>query len=160
MIIICDSSPLIALSIIDKLDLLDILFNDVLVPVSVFNEINMQGKPESKRISEWATGKVTASINNPLRQSFSLLLDAGESEAMSLYFEKNADFLLIDEKKGRKIAIYNKINIVGSLGILLLAKQKGLLFSLKPFLDKLQQSYIRISDELYMKTLSLAKEIE
>jgi predicted nucleic acid-binding protein len=158
MIIICDSSPLIALSIIDKLDLLTTLFNDVFVPVSVFNEVSAQGKPESLRIAEWAQGKVTASTNKQLMQSFSFLLDVGEAKAMSLYFEKNADFLLKKEKKGRKIAAYNDINIVGSLGVLLLAKQKGLIFSIKPLLDKLQQSYIRISNELYFKTLSLAGE--
>ena len=158
MIVICDSSPLIALSIIDRLDLLDILFKDVFVPVSVFNEVNIQGKPESQRIAEWAQGKIATTTNKHLMQSFSLLLDAGESEAMSLYFEKKADFLLIDEKKGRKIAVYNNINIVGSLGILLLAKQKGLITSVKSLLDRLQQSYIRISDELYLKTLNLAGE--
>ena len=156
MIVICDSSPLIALSIIDKLDLLDTLFKDVVVPVSVFNEVNIQRKPESQRITEWAQGKITATNNKQLMQSFSLLLDMGESEAMSLYFEKKADFLLIDEKKGRKIAVYNNMNIVGTLGILLIAKQKGLIKLVKPLLDKLQQSYIRISDELYLKTLNLA----
>ena len=158
MIIICDSSPLIALSIIDRLALLDSLFKEVVVPVSVFNEAAVQEKPEARRIAEWAQGKIKAAADKHLMHSFSLLLDAGESEAMSLYFEEKADFLLIDERKGRKIAVYNKINVVGSLGILLLAKQKGLITLVKPFLDKLQQSYIRISDELYTKTLNLAKE--
>ena len=158
MIIICDSSPLITLSIIDRLALLDSLFKEVLVPISVFNEATVQEKPESQRIEEWAQGKIVATTNKDLMQSFSLLLNAGESEAMALYFEMKADFLLIDEKKGRKIAVYNKINVVGSLGILLLAKQKGLITLVKPFLDKLQQSYIRISNELYLKTLNLAKE--
>jgi len=77
---------------------------------------------------------------------------------MSLYFEKNADFLLIDEKKGRLIATYNNINVVGSLGILLLSKQKGFIPFVKPLLHRLQQSYIRISEELYFKTLDLAGE--
>lgn len=158
MILICDSSPLIALSIIDKLTLLDSFFKEVFVPTSVFNEATIQGKPESQRIAEWAQGKITTATNKHLVRSFSLLLNAGESEAMSLYFEKKADFLLIDEKKGRKIAVYSKINIVGSLGILLLAKQKGLITSVKPLLDRLQQSYIRISNELYLKTLILADE--
>ena len=158
MIIICDSSPLITLSIIDKLDLLDSLFNEVVIPVSVFNEVNILGKSEAQQIAKWAQGKITKTTNKQLMQSFNLLLDAGEAEAMSLYFEKNADFLLIDEKKGRKIALYNEINIIGSLGILLIAKQKGLIISIKPLLERLQQSYIRISDELYLKTLNLAGE--
>lgn len=158
MIIICDSSPLIALSIIDQLDLLDTLFGEVYVPASVFSEVAFVSKPEAHRIEMWAKGKVVSATNEPLKQSFSMVLDEGESEAMTLYFEKKADYLLIDEKKGRKIATYNHIRIVGSLGILLLSKRKGLISSVTPFLDLLQQSYIRISDDLYYKTLELAGE--
>jgi len=158
MIIICDSSPLVALSIVDKLDLLDSLFKEVFVPVSVFNELTTVAKPEAQRIAAWAKGKVAAAENKQLMHSFTMLLDVGEAEAMTLYFEKKADFLLIDEKKGRRIAAYNKINVVGSLGILLLSKQKGLIPLVQPLLERLQQSYIRISDELYLKTLELAKE--
>jgi len=49
MIIVCDSSPLITLSIVDKLDLLDRLFKEVLVPVSVFNELTISNKPEAQK---------------------------------------------------------------------------------------------------------------
>jgi predicted nucleic acid-binding protein len=158
MIIICDSSPLIALAIVDRLDLLECIFEKVFVPVSVFNELTKANKPEAQQIAGWAQGKIVAASNEQLIRSFSLLLDMGEAEAMTLYFEKEADFLLIDEKKGRKIAHYNKINVVGTLGILLLAKQKGLIPSVRPLIESLQQSYIRISDELYNKTLELAEE--
>ena len=158
MIVVCDSSPLIALSIIDRLDILDSLFKEVLIPVSVFNEVSMENKPEAARITEWAKKKVVSATNNQLINSFSLLLDIGEAEAMALYIEKEADFLLIDERKGRKVAAYNKINVIGSLGILLMAKKKDLLPSIKPLLNRLQQSYIRISNELYLKTLELAEE--
>jgi len=158
MIVICDASPLIALSVVNKLDLLECLFEKVLVPVSVFNELTIAGKPEALRLAAWMQGKVFAAEDKQLVRSFSLSLDIGESEAMALYFEKKADYLLIDEKKGRKIAAYNKMNVVGSLGILLLSKQKGLIPSVKPLLECLQQSYIRISGKLYLKTLELAKE--
>jgi predicted nucleic acid-binding protein len=158
MIVICDTSPIIALSVMNKLDLLERLFKEVIIPASVFSELNVTNKPEAQQIIAWAHGKVVSTTNMHLMRSFNLLLGTGESEAMALYFEKEADFLLIDEKKGRKIAIYNKINIVGSLGILLLAKQKGLILEIRPLLNQLQQSYIRISDELYKKTIELAKE--
>jgi len=158
MIVICDTSPLIALSIVDGLGLLDTLFEEVLIPVAVFNELNTANKPQAQQITDWAQRKVVAATNQQLIRSFSLLLNMGESEAMALYFEKKADFLLIDEKKGRKVAAYNKINVVGSLGILLMSKQKGLIPLVNPLLNRLQQSYIRISDELYSKTLELAGE--
>jgi len=158
MIVVCDSSPLVALSVLDSLYLLDNLFKEVIVPISVFDELTVARKPEAQSIAVWAQGKVVAATDKRLMQSFGLMLDAGESEAMTLYFEKNADFLLIDEKKGRRIAAYNKINVVGTLGILLLAKQKDLIKAVKPLLNRLQQSYIRISEELYLKALALAKE--
>jgi len=158
MIIVCDSSPLIALSIVEMLDLLESIFKEVIVPVSVFKELSVANKPEAQRLSAWAQGKVVAVSNEKLMHSFSLILDMGEAEAMALYFEKAADFLLIDEKKGRKIALYNNINVVGTLGILLLSKQKGLLPLVRPIIERLQQSYYRISDELCRKVLELAEE--
>jgi len=158
MIVVCDSSPLITLAIVDKLALLDSLFKEVFVPVTVFNETTMTNKLEAVRIAEWAQGKVLAATNRQLMYSYSLLLDMGEAEAMALYLEKAADFLLIDETKGRKIASYNKMNVIGSLGILLMAKKNGLIPSVKPLLNRLQQSYIRISDALYHKALELAEE--
>ena len=158
MIIICDSSPIIALSILDSLHLLDHLFKEVIVPRSVFNELTVKRKPEADKITVWAKDKLAESTDEQLVQTFSLLLDKGEAEAMSLYWEKKADFLLIDEKKGRRIAAYNHIKIIGTLGILLLSKEKGLIPAIKPLLDILQHSYIRISDDLYQQALKLAKE--
>jgi predicted nucleic acid-binding protein len=88
-----------------------------------------------------------------------LNLGKGETEAITFYWEKAADYLLIDEQKGRRTAISKGIKIIGSLGILLLlAKQQGLIASLKPSLDILRGSTIRISDKLYENTLKLAQE--
>ncbi|MDR0866747.1 MAG: DUF3368 domain-containing protein [Candidatus Symbiothrix sp.] len=158
MIIICDSSPIVALAILDQLDLLDQLFKEVVIPQHVFDELAVKGKLEAARITVWAQDKIKEAQDKHLMQSFNMILDAGESEAISLYWEKEADFLLIDEKRGRKIALYNGIKVIGTLGILLLSKQKRLLASIKPLLDLLQQSNIRISDKLYKQALLLAGE--
>jgi predicted nucleic acid-binding protein len=158
MIIVCDASPLIALSLCDKLELLDILFKEVLIPEMVYKEVSREGKPESGKIAAWAQGKVQKAEKQPLFQVVNLSLDAGESEAISLYWEKSADFLLIDEQRGRRIAAQSGIKIIGTLGILLLAKEKGLVNAVKPFLDQLWESPIRISDTLYQDILRLANE--
>jgi predicted nucleic acid-binding protein len=158
MIVICDSSPIIALAICNQLDLLDQLFNEVIIPKHVYKELTLPGKLETKKIMAWAESKMIEVKNKNLMNVFNTILDAGESEAMALYWEKEADILLIDEKKGRKIASYNGMKIIGTLGILLLSKQKGLLTAVKPLLDLLQQTNIRISDNLYQKTLELASE--
>jgi predicted nucleic acid-binding protein len=156
MLIICDSSPLVALSLCNELRLLDALFNEVIIPEKVYNEINKPGKPEAGKIAVWSQGKVRRAENQ--QQAMNLSLDAGESEAIALYWEKSADFLLIDEQKGRKIAIQRGIKIIGTVGILLRAKQEGFITIIRPFVDLLRNSPIRISDELYKKALELAKE--
>jgi predicted nucleic acid-binding protein len=158
MIIVCDSSPLIALAICDKLDLLDTLFHEVVVPEQVYNEINAGGKPDQSKMAGWAQGKVEKAKNRQLFQAINLTLDAGESEAIALYWEKSADYLLIDEHRGRRIAAQNGITVIGTLGILLRAKEAGLLNAIKPLLDLLSGSPIHISDSLYRKALELAQE--
>jgi predicted nucleic acid-binding protein len=61
-----------------------------------------------------------------LFRAIRLALHKGEAEAITLYKEKSADFLLIDEKKGRKVAEYYDVKIIGTIGLLLKAKQEGL----------------------------------
>jgi predicted nucleic acid-binding protein len=158
MIIVCDSSPLVALSLCKGLRFLDLLFKDVIVPQNVYNEINEPGKPETENITAWAKGKVQQAVNQQLLQALSFSLDAGESEAIALYWEKSGDFLLIDEQKGRKIAARNGIKIIGALGILLLAKRQGLITTIKTPIELLRHSSIRISDRLYQKALEMADE--
>jgi predicted nucleic acid-binding protein len=158
VIVVCDTSPIVALVVCGKLDLLDRLFSEVYIPKSVYNELTVSGKPGAVEISEWADGKVKGVQNTQLDKVLPLGLDAGESEALALYWEKAADYLLIDEKRGRAIAVMNGMNAIGTLGILLLAKSKGLLPLIKPSLDLLKNSSIRISPYLYKRVLASAGE--
>ena len=86
-------------------------------------------------------------------------LDLGESEALALYWETEADFLLIDEKRGRIIAIRNGIKTIGTIGILLASKQKGLIKSVKPLLEQLAKNGFRISETFYQQILERAEEL-
>jgi predicted nucleic acid-binding protein len=158
MVIVSDASPIIALALCDKLDLLDKLFGRVCVPQAVFNELTIPNKPKAGEITEWAKQRVVPVKNTAAVTALSLNLDLGESEALSLYWEVAADFLLIDEKSGRAIAIRNGINTVGTIGILLSAKQNGLLSAIKPSLDILLRNDFRISDILYRQILERAGE--
>jgi predicted nucleic acid-binding protein len=158
MLIICDSSPLIALAKCDKLDILDSLFEEVSIPVQVYREFSVSGKPESAKIITWAQGKIDEPGDAVLLKANTLSLDPGETAAIALYWEKSADFLLIDERKGRRIAAQNGIRIIGIVGIFVAAKNKGLINSVKPFLDLLLHSSYYISDSLYRIGLKSAKE--
>jgi predicted nucleic acid-binding protein len=158
MIIVCDSSPLFALAICDKLYLLDKLYDKVLLPFTVFNESTVIGKPNAEMIRTWGQDKVVKITDGKLFEALHFALDTGEAEAITLYKEKSADALLIDEQKGRKIAEYYNINIIGTLGILLKAKREGILAEITPSIRLLRKSKIRISDELYDSILELAGE--
>lgn len=71
----------------------------------------------------------------------SFIMDYGESESVILYKEINANFLLIDDKKARKIAENFKINCIGTLGLLIIAKNKGIILQLKPLFMELLKNH-------------------
>lgn len=157
MLIIADSSALIALAVCQCLNVLDTLFEQVRVPQAVFDEVVIEGKPEAETLKRYLQGKV---IRTDLTEFIIEIgwLGRGELEAMALYKRLHADALLLDEQRARKVARLNGIQIIGSQGILLRAKEKGIISELKPLLEKLENSDIRISKRLLQNTLYLAGE--
>ncbi len=87
-----------------------------------------------------------------------LELDLGESSAIALALENPNSLLIIDEKKGRKIAKAMGIDVTGTLGILIKAKSKGVIEKVKPILDKLESANFRISPSLRASVLKQAGE--
>jgi predicted nucleic acid-binding protein len=155
MILIADSSALIALAVIDKLYILESLFGEVYVPRAVYNEVSHQNKEESKKLTIYCKDKVldiTSQVN------LNISLGIGESEAIILYKEKNAQYLLCDDKKAKKFARNFGVNVVGSLGILLKAKEKKLVLKISPLIEKLKTSQIFIDDKTYNIVLKMAGE--
>lgn len=100
MILIADSSALTALSVVNKLSVLEQLFGEVYIPKAVYDEISQENKAESKRVAVYCQDK-TIEISSSY--NFNISLGSGESEAIILYKEKNADFLLCDDKKSKKV---------------------------------------------------------
>ena len=84
--------------------------------------------------------------------------DAGETEAMLLYKQIHADKLLIDDQRGRNVAKINHIEAIGSLGVLLVGKQRGLIDKFAPLLSQLNDSDIYLSKQLIATVLELANE--
>ena len=84
--------------------------------------------------------------------------DAGETEAMLLYKQIDADKLLIDDQRGRNVAKINHIETIGSLGVLLVAKQRGLINEIAPLLSLLENSDIYLSKQIIVTVLELANE--
>ena len=139
------------------MDLLEKLFETVVVPEAVYLEATVADKKEARQLKTFLKGKVQkVDINQfVFLDGFA---DLGETEAMLLYKQLCADKLLIDDKRGRKIAKINNINMIGSLGVLLVAKERGLITEIAPLLKLIEQSDIHISEALINTVLNLAGE--
>ncbi|MCP4427545.1 MAG: DUF3368 domain-containing protein [Chloroflexi bacterium] len=158
MKIIADASPLIALAILQKLDLLDALFTEVWLPSAVFHEATIYAKPHAQTIQSYAENKVVPVENQIAVQLLTNDIDLGEAEAIVLALEQGVSDSLIDDAKGRRIAQLNGLFPIGTIGVLLQAKRKDLIAGVKPHLDTLMKNHIRVGKNLYMRALQLAGE--
>ena len=157
MIVIADSSALVALSVCDSLSLLDALFGQVKVPQAVYDEVCIANKAEAHALRIYLTEKVcnTSAIFDIEKPNG---LGKGELAAINLYKQLSADLLLIDDARAKKVAYLNNIEVMGSLGVLLLAKKEGLIVAIKPLLTKLRCSDIFIRNDLLDQILTVAGE--
>jgi len=156
MILIADSSALVALSIVDKLDVLEKLFGDVYVPRAVYEEVSQENKAESYKLKNYCKDRV---LDIEASADFNITLGRGESEAIVLYRERNADFLLCDDKKAKKFAQSFGLKVIGSLGILLKAKEAALITEISPLVEMLKGSRIFIDEKTYALVLRMAGEL-
>jgi predicted nucleic acid-binding protein len=158
-IAVANTTPLIALAWLNHLELIPTLFGTLHIPQAVYDEI--QNNPAAVGASELKSPswlKVTP-IQDTLAVSLLLdQLDAGESEAIVLARELQADLLLMDERRGRRRALQAGLNVVGTLGILIQARHQDLIGHLRPLLDQLQQLPFHISEQLYHDVLQQVGE--
>ncbi len=158
MRIVTNSSPLIAFAILDRLDLLALIFAEIYVPQAVFTEVSAWGKPYSRQLKAFSKGKIKPVQNTIAVQILTKDIDLGEAEAIALALERGIKDILIDDPKGRKIAEVNGLYPIGTVGVLLEAKRLDHISQVKPDLDKLIANRIRIGKNLYQQALKLAGE--
>ena len=158
MIVISDTGPVTNLLQIERLYLLKELFQRIIIPIGVFAELSHI--PEQRLALEaldWV--EVKEAPQGELFNKLLETLDRGEAEAIALAVDSKAELLLIDERKGRGVADDLGIRKTGTLGILIRAKEKGLLSKVKPEMDKLiKETRFRIHAELYKGILKLVNE--
>ena len=147
--IIGDSSALVALATMDKLDLLEKIFSKIYVPQAVYDEITISYKPQSLKLKKFLSDKVV-NVNLDILK---VGLGQGELEAIALYKKLNADFLLIDDRRAKSFAKLNGLNVIGSLGVMILAKDSGFVNSIREDLEKLIDSNLFISQNLLDRVL-------
>ncbi|MEO6759875.1 MAG: DUF3368 domain-containing protein [Saprospiraceae bacterium] len=157
MIVVSDTSPIGSLFLIDRLELLPTIFGEVIIPEKVFQELlvleTLFGYDLSSiKLAPWVI--IRQATNLEAIQRLHEELDAGESEAIVLAQEIQADFLLIDESEGRLVAQREGLQVVGLLGVLMQAKRKGLIEAIKPIMEELRSvADFRISENLYQNIL-------
>lgn len=157
MLIIADSSALVALATCSALDILVSLYETVNVPQSVYDEIASPYKPQGMALANFLQGRI---VRVDTRQ-FVLSaggLGQGEIEAMALYKLLGADLLLIDDRRARLVAEANQIQCIGTLGALLQAKRKGLVGEISSYINALSASPLHYQEALLQKVLQLAGE--
>jgi predicted nucleic acid-binding protein len=162
MLTVSNTSPLLNLAIIDHLSLLEKQFQTVYVPESVLAELrvneNLNGSNHLKVALEKGWLKVQPVQNKAFVQLLRRELDQGESEAIALAIEKQADLILLDEKEGRRIARTLNLKITGILGIAIKASQNGDLESISEFIQTLRtQAHFHISPSLEREILAKSK---
>lgn len=163
MIVISDTSAITNLAAIQYLQLLPQLYNQVIIPEAVYRELADIDPPVPGTLevqsASWLEVRqvVNSEVVEHLQNEVSL--DPGESEAIALALELNADLLLIDERRGRAEADRLGLRITGLLGILVEAKHQNLIVAVKPLMDALiATSEFRVSLALYNQILEMVDE--
>lgn len=140
MIVVSDTSPIRALSHLGLLQTLETLFGEVIIPPAVVDELE---HPHSQLpviiLKPFAFIRVQLPEDQAMVQTLRQNLDYGESEAIALATELKAEFLLIDELRGRLTAAAHGLQPLGAIGVLVRAKASGLVPAIRPLIESLQR---------------------
>ncbi len=160
MIVVANATPLIGLAKADRFYLLKEIFGKIHIPVGVYEEVVLEGRGRAgaREVNE-ATWIEIVEVKDKLAvEVLQDELDKGESESVVLAREIEANWVLMDERVARRKLEALGIDRIGTLGILLKAKEIGLLENVRPEMDKLRTKGFRISKRVYEEVLRLAGE--
>ena len=148
-IVISDTSCFIVLSKIGHLELLQQLFSNIITTPEIANEFG-------ETLPDWV--EIVSVQDKHKQRLFENQVDIGEASAMALALEIENSLLIIDDYKARRLAKNLNIDYKGTIGIIILAKQKGIIDSIKPVLAKIKETDFRISSDLELQALIQANE--
>jgi len=158
--VVANTTPIIALSLIGKLGVLQHLYGEVLIPPAVRAEV-LAGGQHGIGAGEFraATWLQLAPLKDPQLADLLLAdLDKGEAEVIALALEQDAGLVILDERLARRHARRLGLTLTGTLGILLKAKERGLVPAVAPLIIELQEGGIRLSHAVVAEALKLAGE--
>lgn len=156
-IVIADAGPLIAFAVIDELAILQALFSSVVITDSVRDECLAKPGADAKRIEDAiATGwLVVESVTDPL-PPLSPGLGGGESDSIRCALQApNGTLLIVDDRLARRHALKQGLHIVGTVRLLDLAEQRGMIESAEIHIRMMSESGYRIAPDLLKKIRSV-----
>lgn len=163
MIIVSNTSPITSLSAISHLNLLHDIYGTILIPLAVYEEMTGLGYavPGTIEVQTLSWIEKRELEDRLLLKELQKELHQGESETIALAISLNADRVIIDENPGRKKAISLELNVIGILGILLIAKQRRLITTIQPLMNALiAKAGFRVNQRLYLDILKSAQETD
>lgn len=161
MIVVSNTTPLIGLASIQRFGLLQQIFGKIYIAPAVYGEAVVSGREAGGAKQEVSTATWIETVVVKDRLAVEVLLDEldlGEAETIVLAREMKADWVLMDEKKGRRKLNQLGIQKIGTVGILLKAKEAGLLSVIRPDLEQLHRQSFSISQSVIDAVLQQAKE--
>ncbi len=160
-IVVLNTSPIIYLSSLGEIDILKKLFGEILIPGAVKREVISGGKDSFgfKEVSEEKWIK-TMKIKNESAKKYLLTdLDDGEVEAIVLAEETGANLIVMDDRLGRKVAKLRGYNVIGTLRLLAIAKDKGIIPEVKSRLERLKAIGFWVSEDVCKAIMEQTSEL-
>ena len=162
MKVVTNSTPLIALSKINRLELLREIYRLIYIPDEVYTEVvvNGLGKPGMAEVAsaDWIIHQPVTDKDQVLILHHQTLIDLGECGSIVLAQEIGAERIIIDDRVARRVAITKGLSVIGTVGVLRVAKARRVIPAIKPILDDLRAHGTRISDKLYHQVLTTERE--
>lgn len=160
-IVVSDTSPLVALEQLGLLHILPALFGEVLIPQAVWDELAVQNETPGRRmLFDLAWVRVLPVPKLHTEVSFDQRIGAGESDAIRLAIALDAALIIVDDLVPRRIAQGYGLDVVGTLGLLRLAKEMKILDSIAPYIYRLRDEFrFRLDDVLILRVLREAGEV-
>jgi len=156
---VADSSPVIALETLGELRLLPALFADIVVPLAVWAELDGKpNAPEPRRLL--ALPRVRVELPRFEVPEAATTLDEGERQAIATALALRADFVLIDEKRGRAVAAGLGLDVRGTLAVLIEAKRRALIGEVRPLLTRPREAGFHLTPALVARVLAASGEPE
>lgn len=152
-IVVADTSPVLYLYLVGQIELLPNLFTEIHIPHAVLNELGHPAAPESLR--SWALSRplwLNVHPDPDFSDAETSRLDAGERAAIALAEQLPAELLLMDERKGVRVALGKGLEVTGTLGILDRAARRGLI-DIADCVERLKRTNFRYRPEMLSRLL-------